>query len=379
MRLLRIADIADNRTGGMSRTMYGTGDALAAAGHQVDYLFAPAFRFKGPVQLRRFFVPREIVGLVRGLLRQGRAYDVVEIHEPLAAPYAWAAQCDPALPPLAVFSYGLEERSHAALLAYKRLKGLPVSLKNRWSPLSVVWQARYAVRHAGHVICSNSEDVRHLQNAGVPAEKLTCHHSGVEEKFLRVGRELPGGARAGILFMGSWLMRKGVLDVVPAVTNVLRRHPGLRFTAAGCGRPASEILPGFPPEVHARIQVLPAVEQDRQLIELYASHAILLLPSFFEGQPLVMIEAAALGLAILTTNICGMADFIVDGRNGFTVPVADVEGLSRRLDELVASPQLAGKLGAAARLTAQGHTWTAAAEKIARAYGRLAASRKRAS
>jgi glycosyltransferase involved in cell wall biosynthesis len=39
------------------------------------------------------------------------------------------------------------------------------------------------------------------------------------------------------------------------------------------------------------------------------------LPSYFEGQPLTMLEAAAMGLAILTTNICGMADFIENGIN----------------------------------------------------------------
>ena len=164
MRILRIADISDNRTGGMSRTMYCTGDELQRMGHEVEYWFENRIRSRTvPIQFRRFIIPwRIVLELERELLR-GKAYDIVEIHEPISARYAWQRQ---RLPPLVIFSYGLEERSHEAMLGYRRLKGLPVSTKMRFSPLSVVWQAAYSVRRAAHVICSNSEDVNHLRNAG---------------------------------------------------------------------------------------------------------------------------------------------------------------------------------------------------------------------
>jgi hypothetical protein len=47
MRILRIADVPDNRTGGMTRAMYGTGDVLVAAGHQVDARFNSPTTFYG--------------------------------------------------------------------------------------------------------------------------------------------------------------------------------------------------------------------------------------------------------------------------------------------------------------------------------------------
>jgi glycosyltransferase involved in cell wall biosynthesis len=368
LRILRIADIPDNRTGGMSRTMYCTGDILQERGHQVDYLFSPAFKYRGRVQLRRFFVPLEVPQLVRKQIETHGPYDVVEVHEPMAAPYAWQRQRDRSLPPLVIFSYGLEERSHEALLHYKRLKHLPVSLKNRWSPLTVVWQARYAVRHADHVICSNSEDVRHLEAAGLAPERLTRHHSGADS-MMRAAEATPADPmRSGILFLGSWLMRKGILDVIPAVTNVLRAQPTLTFTVAGCGAGAEEVLSAFPAELRNRIQVIPHVSEDRQLIELYRRHSIFVLPSFFEGQPLVMIEAAVMGLAIVTTRVCGMIDFIQDGKNGLLIDVGDEGALAQRLEQLVANPARARELGEAARQTAQTHTWATAATKIEAAY-----------
>lgn len=368
LRILRIADVPDNRTGGMSRTMYSTGDELISRGHTVDYLFSPAFKYKGRVQLRRFFVPMEVPNLVREQIRTHGAYDVVEVHEPMAAPYARQRRRDKSLPPLVIFSYGLEERSHPAMLRYKRMKGQPVSLKNRWSPLTVVWQAKYAVRHAEHVICSNSEDVNYLTALGIPANRLTRHHSGIEKEFLDAGGQPVTDERKGILFLGSWLMRKGILDLVPAVSRVMQAHPDIPFTVAGCGAGKEDVLNAFPQALRSRITVLPHIKGNDNLIKLYREHNIFVLPSFFEGQPLVMIEAAAMGMAILTTRVCGMIDFIEDGVNGLLVEVGDETALGNRLEELVSQPDLAAKLGQAARQTALTHTWATAAEKIEAAY-----------
>lgn len=368
LRILLIADVPDNRSGGMSRTMHATGDALLARGHQVDFLFHDAFRYQGRPQLRRFYVPREIPELVRQQVRERGPYDVVEVHEPLAAVYAWHRQRDRSLPPLVVFSYGLEERSHPALLRYRKLKQLPVSLKNRWSPLTVVWQARYAVRQADHVICSNSEDVQHLISAGVAPERLTRHHSGVEREFLMAGASLQPVPPRSILFFGSWLMRKGILDLIPAVTKILRTQPEVSLTVGGCGASETQVRESFPMDVRARIKVIPEVSGNDRLIELYRQHQILVLPSFFEGQPLVMIEAAALKLAIITTRVCGMLDFIQDGQNGLFTEVGDATQLTAHLEKLLLNPDLTHQLGEAAYQTACTHTWEAAALKLEAAY-----------
>lgn len=368
LRVLRVADVTDNRSGGMSRTMYATGDELARRGHHVEYRFCEHLGVNCRPQFRRFAVPRRIVELVRREMAAGKRWDLVEIHEPAAAAYAWNRS---SLPPLVIFSYGLEDRSHRSALDYQRRKGLPVTLKNRFSPLSVVWQAQYATRHAAHVICSNSEDVDHLAGRGVPRDRLTRHHSGVEPEFLVASGDLPAaGERRGLLFLGSWLNRKGVLDLVPAAAAALRSHPQEHLTIAGCHAGPEQILPEFPEDVRGRVRIIPRVNGNSALIEIYRRHSVFVLPSYFEGQPLVMIEAAALGMAIVTTHVCGMKDFIEPGKNGLTVPVADPPALTKALNRLLDSPEEARHFGLQALKLAQTHTWAAAAEKIERAYGR---------
>jgi len=347
---------------------------MAAAGHTVDYLFHEHLPAPGPASLRRFTVPLVLPGLVRRLARNGRGYDIVEVHEPLAAPYCLARKRDRRLPPVALFSYGLEERGRKAELAYRQKKGLPVSIKKRYSPMTVVLQAMLGVRRGDLVICSNAEDVRYLRQAGVPAERLTQHHSGVDPEFLQAGETLARQApseRKGILFLSSWLLRKGILDLVPAVSAVLRAHQAMPCTVAGCGYEAENVLQDFPEDVRARVEVIPHIATTEPLIGLYGRHSILALPSYFEGQPLVMIEAAAMGLAIVTTPICGMADFIVPGENGLTAPVGDSDALAAQLRALVEDEALARRLGEAARRTAQEYTWARATDRLLAAYARV--------
>lgn len=378
MRILRIADIPADRHGGMSRTMYCTGDALASLGHQVDYAFTDAFRSTRFPKLRRFTVPLQVAALVRRRSTQaGEAYDVVEVHEPLAAFYALARRLGSKIPPLVVFSYGLEERSHRGALSYRKKKRLSISLKARLSPLTVVWQARYAVRHADHVICSNSEDVDYLRKRGISSTRLTQHHTGVDDVFLQAGKDGDQPRRVGVLFLGTWVERKGILDLVPALVKMMRTHRDLPVTIAGCLVEPAPVLACFPDDLHQRVRIIPRIDSDDELIHIYRSHSILVLPSYFEGQPLVLMEAAAMGLALLTTSVCGMRDFVHDRSNGLLVDAGDEDALAARLDDLVRDPTLVRTLGAAARTAVRTHTWVSAAAKIERAYNEAVRSDRR--
>jgi glycosyltransferase involved in cell wall biosynthesis len=170
------------------------------------------------------------------------------------------------------------------------------------------------------------------------------------------------------LFLGTWILRKGAAEIAAAITEVLRGHPHVRFTAAGCGVPDSTVLADFPADLHSRITVLPRIEGTRQLTDVYARHSIFILPSYYEGHPLAMVEAAAMRMAIITTATCGMLDFVQDGSNGLLIPVGDAGALSSAVRRLIADAGLRRALGDAVFGTAERHTWSAAAAGILRAY-----------
>ena len=367
-----MADVTDNRTGGMTRVLYGSGDAMARAGHRVDYLFADDLGRVAPPQLRRFVVPARVAALAARRHAEAGPYDVVEIHEPSAAGYVWRRRRHPRLPPCAVLSFGIEARGLAARVAYRRRKRLPVSLRQRLAPLSVIWQAGYALKRADHVICFNSEDAAYLRRLGRRPEDVTRTHSGVDPAFLAAGACLRRGpeARGALLFLGTWVERKGVRDLTEALPQVFARRPEARLTVAGCGCGEARVLADLPAECRPRVTVIPSVAGDEGLRAIYRRHSVFVLPSYFEGQPLAMLEAAAMGLAVLTTDVCGMRDFIVHERNGLLVPPGDAESLAGALTHLLARPEDVARLAQSARQAVQEFTWDRVAADMLAAYAR---------
>jgi glycosyltransferase involved in cell wall biosynthesis len=80
---------------------------------------------------------------------------------------------------------------------------------------------------------------------------------------------------------------------------------------------------------------------------------IVCLPSYREGLPKALIEAAAAGLPIVTTDVPGCREVVTDGVHGLCVPARDAGALAVALAKLVADPVLRARMGAAARVRAE--------------------------
>jgi glycosyltransferase involved in cell wall biosynthesis len=248
-----------------------------------------------------------------------------------------------------------------------------MSIKSRLTSWLLAQQAAYGVRHADHLVCSNAADVAFLVSQGVPEERVTRHFSGVEQEFLESPPAAASDNRKRILFLGAWSERKGILDLVRAVTTVFARDAEVTLTLGGTILDFREVLAGFPSEFRTRIRVQSRIQDTKGLVELYREHGIFVLPSYFEGQPLSLIEAAAVGLVPVVTSIGGSRDFVTDRVNGFVIPVGDPDALAERLLALISSPGLVTELGAAARRSASRHTWAASAENLLRSYSTVLA------
>ncbi len=316
VRILRAACIPGHRAGGMARYIHMVSDQLLEQGHVVEHIFAPEIHrnAKSRGYLDRFLTTLRVERAIREKLATGEVYDVVDIHEPIAAYYAWKRRRNRRLPPLLVSVYGLECRSRLARLDYLKQKNKPIDWKTRYSPLSVVWQANYALRHADHITVETTEDVEYLQNVmGIASEKITQQLGGVTEEFFQSSNQ---HNRDGILFAATWIERKGVPEVVSALSKLADEFPAMTLTVAGAGVPNEVVLNSFPESFRSRIRFAKPTDDNRELAKLFQSHSIFLLPSSFEGLPLVLLEAAAAGLAIVTTNVCGMRDVVIDNVNG---------------------------------------------------------------
>jgi glycosyltransferase involved in cell wall biosynthesis len=139
------------------------------------------------------------------------------------------------------------------------------------------------------------------------------------------------------------------------------------MTFAGCGVASEEIQQFFGGELAGRIIVRPIVPVE-QMPELYAAHDVFLFPSLVEGLPLVLLEAMATGMPVITTNTCGMADVVEDEFNGLLIPPADAQAMEEAILRLARSMEMRKNLGEAARETMKRYTWERAARQLEALY-----------
>lgn len=84
-----------------------------------------------------------------------------------------------------------------------------------------------------------------------------------------------------------------------------------------------------------------------------ASCSVYVLPSYREGTPRTVLEAMAMGRAVITTDVPGCRETVIDGHNGYLVPVQDKEALAKAMEKFILDPGLITTMGKAARQIVQ--------------------------
>ncbi|MBS0659006.1 MAG: glycosyltransferase family 4 protein [Verrucomicrobia bacterium] len=170
-----------------------------------------------------------------------------------------------------------------------------------------------------------------------------------------------------VLFVGTLTQRKGLSHALRAVERLGR---GIEFTLVG-SRLRGECAPlDAALRRHRWIPTLPAEE----VLATMCQHDVMLFPSLFEGFGLVILEALACGLPVITTPHTGGPDVLTDGEDGFIVPVRDVDAMADRLDRLATRRELCREMSAAARRKAARLDWSVYRTGLAQAVRQCLAS-----
>lgn len=154
---------------------------------------------------------------------------------------------------------------------------------------------------------------------------------------------------AELLYVGTPSLRKRT-DLLPAILDGVRSQmPGARLRIVGFDLDAQ-------PDLRRRFAdrgLLDAIAcegalRSEQLGSFYTAAGVLVVPSAYEGLPMVIMEAFRAGLPVVATDVGGASEIIEDGVNGFLVPVDRPELFAKRCVEIVADPGLRRSMGASA-------------------------------
>jgi glycosyltransferase involved in cell wall biosynthesis len=204
------------------------------------------------------------------------------------------------------------------------------------------------------VIFQNPDDRNILVSASIIPEEETAmiRGSGVDLSLYPVNAEPEG---IPIVVMAARLLKeKGVLIFVEAVRIVISKGIDARFLLVGApdpGNPSSVTEA----EVEAWVDsgVIEALGFRQDIPRIFSGANIVVLPSFREGLPKVLIEAAACARPVITTDSPGCRDAIEAGVTGLLVPPQDPQALAEALEQLISDPSLRIKMGHAGRKLAE--------------------------
>ncbi|MEK7728915.1 MAG: glycosyltransferase family 4 protein [candidate division KSB1 bacterium] len=246
-----------------------------------------------------------------------------------------------------------------------KLAGVPAVIPRRGIdyPLKNRWRYRFAYNVLATRLLANSQATKLalLKNAPwLEEQRVEVIHNGIDhEAFVQSARrsfrvEWNIPPHAPVLgFVGQLDERKGLGVLLSAFELIQQRLPEARLVLAGEG-PLREMIESEIREQGWERSVLLAGFVDDAAAIMQAID-VLLLPSYWEGFGIVILEAMACGRPVITTNISSMPEIVDDGRTGYLIPPGATAALAERAVELLQNKSLRESMGRAGRARVAEH------------------------
>ena len=225
------------------------------------------------------------------------------------------------------------------------------------------------------IACSTSmaDEIAELFGPGLA--EITIIPNGIDSTRWPFATRKPHTGPAELLYFGRLEYEKGIHELITALPRIRRTHPGTTLTIAGDGTQQDWLV-----ELARKHKVLKCVRfagraEHEQLLALLHRVDLAVLPSHYEPFGIVALEAAAAGTPLVTSDVGGLGEAVIDGRTGLSFPPRDVAALADAVRAVLDDPAAAQCRAEAARerLTSD-FDWHTVAVRTAGVY--LAAKRR---
>lgn len=176
------------------------------------------------------------------------------------------------------------------------------------------------------------------------------HGSGVNLEHFR---QLDWLKTNGFLCVARLIRDKGVMEYLEACREIRKKYPDVHCMLVGPFDTNPSAI--SKDEVNAYIQdgSIEFFGEQNDVIPFLKRCSVFVLPSYREGTPKAVLEAMACGRAVITTDAPGCRETVIDGENGFLVPVKDVSAIVEKMELLINNRELLVKMGEQGRRMAE--------------------------
>jgi glycosyltransferase involved in cell wall biosynthesis len=358
LRVLLIANtLPPDDISGVGEQVLQLAAGLRGRGHEVEVLG----RSRGTIGRIKLLFPLTIVWRAHRLVAHFRPH-VVQVHESDGALAAlWIrvigalASPVPKVVALQQVSYLEEWRAVRPLRDRGRVVGRPGlrELGFKWfkAPLQIVL-GRLTAHLADVVLAPSRTTAGEIErDYGVTGVEVLPNVMGGREVALEEDSTL-GDEKGFLLYVGRLRIRKGVEVLLEALAGDEGPKPTLVVVGAGEHRKRLEQASGER-GLEASVRFV-GRRSPGQVRYLMGRAAALLVPSIYEGMPLVILEAMEAGLPVVASAVSGIPEVVEPGITGWLVPAEDASALAAALSELQKDPEAASRRGAAGRESVAG-------------------------
>lgn len=266
--------------------------------------------------------------------------------------------------PNGVYAMNLAEKLKIPLVVTFHGYDITLNRKDIWRTgkllyYQFLWHEQELKKKAACFIAVSQFIQRKLIQQGYPPEKIIQHYIGVDtEKFFpAVGQE---GDRY-ILCVGRHTEKKGIATLLTAFARIAAKHPDVTLVQVGQGALTTQLKTltkqlGIDRQVRfLGAQPHEKVQQLMQQAEIFALPSQTAKSGECEGLPIVILEASACGVPVVSTYHSGIPEAVIDGETGFLVSEKDDCSLAEKLDILLSDRAMSREMGQRGRelITAQ--------------------------
>lgn len=177
-----------------------------------------------------------------------------------------------------------------------------------------------------------------VNGSGIDVDSFTVAHFPETIQFLLIAR-----------LLGD----KGVREYVQAATTVRKQYPDTVFGLVGWIDENPDAIDGDELQNWVDSGVVKFYGRLADVKPAIADSSVYVLPSYREGTPRTVLEAMAMGRAVITTDAPGCRETVVHGKNGFLVPVKSTSELAAAMNHFIENPELVVAMGKESRLLAE--------------------------
>ena len=267
-----------------------------------------------------------------------------------------------------VFSYTVKPIVYGSIAAhmagvrqmYAMIEGLGYvfteqSIKQKILRQLVCFLYRKALKYNRVVFFLNPDDMQLFIESGiVPNAVKPVLINGIGVNIEKFAFAPPKLSPVTFLLIARLIKDKGILEYVESARLLKQKYPDARFQLLGPLDINPVAITQEQLEQWTKEGIIEYLGKTNDVRPYIADASVFVLPSFYrEGTPRSVLEAMSMGRPIITTDAPGCKETVIDGRNGFLVPVKDVDTLKSAMEKFILKPDLIVQMGEQSRIIAE--------------------------